>query len=200
MIYLELFWTFFKIGLFTIGGGQAMIPMIMTNVVEKNWMSYEALVDFIAISESTPGPFAINIATYTGIETAGIFGAMCATLGVVLPSVIIILLVAKVFTTFMKRRAVKEVFLGVSATVTGLLASVWLSLFLTLIFGLSIANYQLVGNFTPDWLSLALFGVVMPISFIKIKGKKFPPVLIVVVCALLGLLVFGLCDHFGVAI
>ncbi|MBO4381291.1 MAG: chromate transporter [Clostridia bacterium] len=200
MIYLELFWTFFKIGLFTIGGGQAMIPMIMTNVVEKNWMSYEALVDFIAISESTPGPFAINIATYTGIETAGIFGAMCATLGVVLPSVIIILLVAKVFTTFMKRRAVKEVFLGVSATVTGLLASVWLSLFLTLIFGLSIANYQLVGDFTPDWLSLALFGVVMPISFIKIKGKKFPPVLIVVVCALLGLLVFGLCDHFGVAI
>ena len=200
MIYLELFWTFFKIGLFTIGGGQAMIPMIMTNVVEKNWMSYEALVDFIAISESTPGPFAINIATYTGIETAGIFGAMCATLGVVLPSVIIILLVAKVFTTFMKRRAVKEVFLGVSATVTGLLASVWLSLFLTLIFGLSIANYQLVGDFNPDWLSLALFGVVMPISFIKIKGKKFPPVLIVVVCALLGLLVFGLCDHFGVAI
>ncbi len=200
MIYLELFWTFFKIGLFTIGGGQAMIPMIMTNVVEKNWMSYEALVDFIAISESTPGPFAINIATYTGIETAGIFGAMCATLGVVLPSVIIILLVAKVFTTFMRRRAVKEVFLGVSATVTGLLASVWLSLFLTLIFGLSISNYQLVGNFTPDWLSLALFGVVMPISFIKIKGKKFPPVLIVVVCALLGLLVFGLCDHFGVAI
>ena len=168
MIYLELFWTFFKIGLFTIGGGQAMIPMIMTNVVEKNWMSYEALVDFIAISESTPGPFAINIATYTGIETAGIFGAMCATLGVVLPSVIIILLVAKVFTTFMRRRAVKEVFLGVSATVTGLLASVWLSLFLTLIFGLSISNYQLVGNFTPDWLSLALFGVVMPISFIKI--------------------------------
>ncbi|MBQ3755421.1 MAG: chromate transporter [Clostridia bacterium] len=200
MIYLELFWTFFKIGLFTIGGGQAMIPMIMTNVVEKNWMSYEALVDFIAISESTPGPFAINIATYTGIETAGIFGAMCATLGVVLPSVIIILLVAKVFTTFMRRRAVKEVFLGVSATVTGLLASVWLSLFLTLIFGLSISNYQLVGNFTPDWLSLALFGVVMPISFIKIKGKKFPPILIVVICALLGLLVFGLCDHFGVAI
>lgn len=200
MIYLELFWTFFKIGLFTIGGGQAMIPMIMTNVVEKNWMSHEALVDFIAISESTPGPFAINIATYTGIETAGIFGAMCATLGVVLPSVIIILLVAKVFTTFMRRRAVKEVFLGVSATVTGLLASVWLSLFLTLIFGLSISNYQLVGNFTPDWLSLALFGVVMPISFIKIKGKKFPPVLIVVLCALLGLLVFGLCDHFGVAI
>ncbi|MBO4554426.1 MAG: chromate transporter [Clostridia bacterium] len=200
MIYLDLFWTFFKIGLFTIGGGQAMIPMIMTNVVDKGWMPYESLVDFIAISESTPGPFAINIATYTGIETAGIFGAMCATLGVVLPSVIIILLIAKIFTQFMKKRAVKEVFLGVGATVTGLLASVWLSLFLTIIFGISIANYQVVGNFTPDWLSLGIFAVVLPISFIKIKGKKFPPILIVVICALLGLLVFGLCDHFGFAI
>ena len=200
MIYLDLFWTFFKIGLFTIGGGQAMIPMIMTNVVDKGWMPYELLVDFIAISESTPGPFAINIATYTGIETAGIFGAMCATLGVVLPSVIIILLIAKIFTEFMKKRAVKEVFLGVGATVTGLLASVWLSLFLTIIFGISIANYQVVGNFAPDWMSLVIFGVVFPISFIKIKGKKFPPVLIVVISALLGLLVFGLSDYFGFAI
>ncbi len=200
MIYLDLFWTFFKIGLFTIGGGQAMIPMIMTNVVEKGWMPYDLLVDFIAISESTPGPFAINIATYTGIETAGIFGAICSTLGVVLPSVIIILLVAKIFTQFMKKRAVKEVFLGVGATVTGLLASVWLSLFLTIIFGISIANYQVVGNFTPDWMSLVIFGAVFPISFIKIKGKKFPPVLIVVICALLGLLVFGLCDFYGVTL
>lgn len=206
MIYLDLFWTFFKIGLFTIGGGQAMIPMIMTNVVNKGWMEYDALVDFIAISESTPGPFAINIATYAGLEAAngmggiGVLGAMCATLGVVLPSIIIILLIVKIFKEFMKKRAVKEVFLGVGATVTGLLASVWLSLFLTLIFGLSIANYQFVGNFTPDWLSLGLFAVVFPISFIKIKGKKFPPILIVVLSALLGILVFGLCDHFGFAI
>ena len=200
MIYLDLFWTFFKIGLFTIGGGQAMIPMIMTNFVEKGWMPYDLLVDFIAISESTPGPFAINIATYTGIETAGIFGAICSTLGVVLPSVIIILLVAKIFTQFMKKRAVKEVFLGVGATVTGLLASVWLSLFLTIIFGISIANYQVVGNFTPDWMSLVIFGAVFPISFVKIKGKKFPPILIVVICALLGLLVFVLCDFYGVTL
>ena len=200
MIYLDLFWTFFKIGLFTIGGGQAMIPMIMTNVVNKGWMEYESLIDFIAISESTPGPFAVNIATYTGIETAGIFGAMCSTLGVVLPSVIIILLIAKIFTEFMKKKAVKEVFLGVSATVTGLLASVWLSLFLTLIFGIGIANYKVAGTFTPDWLSLAIFGVVFPISFVKIKGKKFPPILIVVICALLGLLVFGLCDFYGLSV
>lgn len=206
MIYLDLFWTFFKIGLFTIGGGQAMIPMIMTNVVQKGWMEYDALVDFIAISESTPGPFAVNIATYSGMVAAqgagaiGVVGAMCATLGVVLPSVIIILLIAKIFTEFMKKKAVKEVFLGVGSTVTGLLASVWLSLFLTMIFGISIVGYKVVGTFKPDWLSFALFAVVLPISFIKIKGKKFPPILIVVICALLGLLVFGLCDYYGVNI
>ena len=108
MIYLDLLWTFFKIGLFTIGGGQAMIPMIMTNVVNKGWMEYDALVDFIAISESTPGPFAINIATYSGMVAAegaggiGVIGAMCATLGVVLPSLIIIMLIVKIFTEFMK--------------------------------------------------------------------------------------------------
>lgn len=206
MIYLDLFWTFFQIGLFTIGGGQAMIPMIMTNVVEKGWMEYDALVDFIAISESTPGPFAVNIATYSGMAAAegagaiGIIGSICATLGVVLPSVIIILLVVALFTQLMKKRAVKEVFLGVGSTVAGLLLSVWLSLFLTLIFGISIVNYQVVGTFSPDWLSLALFAVILPISFIKIKGKKFPPILIVVISALLGLLVFGLCDHFGAVI
>ena len=206
MIYLDLFWTFFQIGLFTIGGGQAMIPMIMTNVVGKGWMEYDALVDFIAISESTPGPFAVNIATYSGMVAAegagaiGIIGSICATLGVVLPSVIIILLVVALFTQLMKKRAVKEVFLGVGSTVAGLLLSVWLSLFLTLIFGISIVNYQVVGTFSPDWLSLALFAVILPISFIKIKGKKFPPILIVVISALLGLLVFGLCDYYGVNI
>ena len=200
MIYLDLFWTFFKIGLFTIGGGQAMIPMIMTNVVDKGWMEYDSLINFIAISESTPGPFAVNIATYTGIETAGIFGAICSTLGVVLPSVIIILFIAKVFTEFMKKKAVKQVFLGVGSTVTGLLASVWLSLFLTMIFGISVANYKIVGNFTPDWLSLGLFAVILPISFVKIKGKKFPAILLVVISALLGLLVFGLADHFGLSV
>ena len=183
-----------------------MIPMIMTNVVNKGWMEYDSLINFIAISESTPGPFAVNIATYSGMVAAegagaiGVIGSMCATLGVVLPSVIIILLIAKIFTEFMKKRAVKEVFLGVGSTVTGLLAFVWLSLFLTMIFGISISNFAVVGTFAPDWLSLGLFAVIFPISFIKIKGKKFPPILIVVICALLGLLVFGLCDHFGLTV
>lgn len=198
MIYLDLFWTFFKIGLFTIGGGQAMIPMIMTNVVDKGWLAQEALIDFIAISESTPGPFAVNIATYTGIETAGIFGAICATLGVVLPSVIIITIVAKLLSNFMKRKAVSEVFVGVRSTVTGLLTSVFISLILTMLFGIS-SIYD-TSTLSIDYIGIGLFAVILPISFIKIKGKKMKPILIVILSAALGVLCYGLCDYFGVII
>lgn len=198
MIYLDLLWTFFKIGLFTIGGGQAMIPMIITNVVDKGWLEETALIDFIAISESTPGPFAVNIATYTGIETAGILGAICATLGVVLPSVIIIILVAKLLSEFMKRRAVSEVFVGVRSTVTGLLMSVFLSLVLTMLFG--ITDIRNVGTISVDYIGIGMFAVIFPLSFLKIKGKKMKPILIVIISAALGILCYGLCDHFGITI
>lgn len=198
MIYLDLFWTFFKIGLFTIGGGQAMIPMIMTNVVDKGWLEQNALIDFIAISESTPGPFAVNIATYTGIETAGIFGAICATLGVVMPSVIIIIIVAKLLSGFMKRKAVGEVFTGVRSTVTGLLLSVFISLVLTMLFGISdIFN---VTGVHVDYVGIGLFALIFPISFIKIKGKKMKPFLLVILSAALGVLCYGLLDYFGIVV
>ena len=95
MIYLELFLTFFMIGLFTFGGGYAMLPLIQEQVIGKGWMTSEQIVDFIAVSESTPGPFAVNRATFIGTQMGGVLGAVCATLGVVLPSFIIILIVAK---------------------------------------------------------------------------------------------------------
>ena len=107
MILLHLFLTFFKIGLFTIGGGYAMIPLIQEEVLQNHWLSSTDLIDFIAVSESTPGPFAVNIATYIGAETAGILGAVCATAGVVLPSFLIILLVAKWFLSMQENRFVQ---------------------------------------------------------------------------------------------
>lgn len=186
---LDLFWTFFKIGLFTIGGGQAMIPMIMTNVVDKGWLSETALVDFIAISESTPGPFAVNIATYAGMETAGVGGAVSATFGVVLPSLIIIIIVAKLLSSFMKKPAVAEVFSGVRAAVTGLLFSVFLSLMLSMLLG--ITDVTNVDGVSVDWIGIGMFAVLLPLSFIKIKGKKFPPVLIILISAIAGILLYG---------
>ena len=104
MIYLELFWTFLKIGAFTFGGGYAMLPLIQAEVERHGWMTDAQLVNFVAVSESTPGPFAVNISTYVGMETGGWAGAACATLGVVLPSFLIILVVARCFVRFRSSR------------------------------------------------------------------------------------------------
>ena len=98
MIFFELFYTFFLIGLFTFGGGYAMIPMIQEQVVSKGWISESNLTDFIAVSEATPGPFAINISTFVGNSVGGVFGAICSTIGVILPSIITCLVVAIMFS------------------------------------------------------------------------------------------------------
>lgn len=189
MIYLQLFWTFFKIGLFTIGGGQAMIPMITNDVAAMGWLTEEQIIEFIAIAESTPGPFAVNIATYAGIETAGIGGAVMATLGVVLPSIIIIILVATLFSSFMKRRAVQEVFVGVRSTVTGLLLAVLLGLIIKILFGIN--NWKVDATPTVDYTGIIMYAILLPASFIKIKGKKIKPILLVIVSAILGVICYG---------
>lgn len=128
MIYAELFLTFFQIGLFTFGGGYAMVPLIRSEVTARGWMSVEEMIDFIAVSESTPGPFAVNIATYVGRVTGGIPGSVCATLGVVLPSVIVILLVARVFDAFRKSIWVESAMQGLRPAVIGLIAAALVSL------------------------------------------------------------------------
>lgn len=117
MIYLELFWTFFKIGAFTFGGGYAMLPLIQAEVESHGWMASADLVNFVAVSESTPGPFAVNISTYVGTELAGIPGGIFATLGVVLPSFLIILLVARCFEAFRNSRIVSGCMAGLKPAV-----------------------------------------------------------------------------------
>ena len=128
MIYLELFWTFFKIGLFTFGGGYAMLPLIQSEVLSHQWMSTADMINFIAVSESTPGPFAVNISSYVGRITAGIGGAACATAGVVLPSFLVILIVAGFYTKFRKSRIVEGALSGLRPAVIGLIAAALLSL------------------------------------------------------------------------
>lgn len=198
MSNLLLFWTFFKIGLFTIGGGQAMIPMITTNLVDAGAVSLEEVMNFIAIAESTPGPFAVNIATYVGMKMSGVVGAIAATSGVVLPSLLIIMAVAKLLTSFMKRKAVGEVFSGVRSAVTGLLISVFCTLLLSVLLGID--DIFAVKNVSPDWIGIAIFAAVCPLAFIKIKGKKLHPFFFIIICAALGVLCYGLCDYFGVQI
>ena len=189
MIYLELFWTYFKIGLFTIGGGHAMIPLIIREILGKGWMDSDMLLDFIAISESTPGPFAVNIATFTGMEMAGVLGALCATIGVVLPSFIIITLIVKLLYKFMKKKAVQEVFLGVRSSVTGLLMAVLLTLVFTVIFSMS--TVYSASSFSMDWTALGMFIAMIPLAFIKLEGRKIHPIIIILISAILGLILYG---------
>ena len=196
MVFLRLFWVFFKIGLFTIGGGHAMIPLIMQDVVAEGWISESVLIDFIAISESTPGPFAVNIATYTGTTVGeafggfwyGLLGALSATLGVVTPSIIIIILIVKLFSKAMKKPAVKEVFTGVRSSVAGLLLCVFLGLFLTVILGME-SVWDKGASF--DLIGFVIFAILMAVSFVKVKGKSLHPIIIVVLSGVLGLLMYG---------
>lgn len=196
MIYLQLFWTFFKIGLFTIGGGQAMIPMISQEVVEKGWLTLDEVQSFIAISESTPGPFAVNIATYTGVsvlQSAGvgesILGAICATLGVVLPSLVIITLIALAFSNFIKKPAVQSVFVYVRSTVTGLLIAVFAGFVLSTLLGVSSVLSHEPVQF--DVIGTCLFALLFGLSLIRIKGKTLQPIWLIIISAVIGTLCYG---------
>ena len=127
---LDLFITFSKIGLFTFGGGYAMIPLIQREVVDdKEWISSDELLDVVAIAESTPGPIAINAATFIGRKTAGIKGAVCATLGVTLPSFFIILIISYVLKAFEDLKLVQYAFFGVRAGVLALIFKALVTLF-----------------------------------------------------------------------
>lgn len=122
-IYVQLFVEFFKLGLFTIGGGMAMIPLIQDIVVNrKNWMTEEEAVDCIAVSQGLPGVIAINMATYIGHDRKGIKGAIAATTGVILPSFIIIILVVKLLSGFGDNSYVQGALIGIKAAATGLIA------------------------------------------------------------------------------
>ena len=196
MIYLQLFWTFFKIGLFTIGGGQAMIPMIIQEVVEKGWLTLDEVQSFIAISESTPGPFAVNIATYTGVsvlQSAGvgesILGAICATFGVVLPSLVIITLIALAFSNFIKKPAVQSVFVYVRSTVTGLLIAVFAGFVLSTLLGISSVLSHEPVQF--DAIGTCLFALLFGLSLIRIKGKTLQPIWLIIISAVIGTLCYG---------
>jgi chromate transporter len=171
MIFLELFWTFFLIGAFTFGGGYAMLPLIQIEVVNKGWLANEAVVNFIAVSESTPGPFAINMATYVGSEMGGILGAACATLGVVMPSFIIILTVAKCYDRFKNSKLVKGAMSGLKPAVIGMIGTAVLSIGKTVFV-------------QPGMLfSAVLFGVMAVLAF-----KKVHPIIIICISAIVGIL------------
>lgn len=190
MIILELFLTFFKIGALTFGGGYAMIPFVREQVLTHGWLSEEELLNMIAVSESTPGPIAINMATFVGSQQAGILGSVAATLGVVLPSFIVILIISALLKNFLKYNGVKAFLSGVRPCVVSLILGTAITLFLSVLLGIGERDFR----FNIDILGIIIFAMVVAISLIykKIKGKKPSPILMIAISACLGILFYSL--------
>ena len=188
-IYLQLFLTFLKIGAVSFGGGYAMIPLITSECTGLGWLSNEAILNFIAVSESTPGPIAINMATFVGASQGGFWGAVVATLGVVLPSFIIILIIATVVKGLMKYQGVKAFLGGIRPVVVGLSIATGLTMAITQITGIS----TIESTFAFDWKALVIFAVVAitHIIYKKFKKKAISPIILILVSACLGMLLYG---------
>lgn len=181
LMCLKLFLIFLKIGAFTFGGGYAMLPLMQQEVLANEWMDETQLLNFIAVAESTPGPVAINMATYIGIETAGFFGAVFATLGVVLPSFVIIMIVAKFYAKYSNSFIVKSCMDGVKPVVIGLISSTIISLALKVFIPEGLANISLSAFDFTFFCSVGIFAIVVYLAF-----KKVSPILLILISGVLG--------------
>ena len=190
MIYLKLFLTFFEIGLFTFGGGYAMISLIRDKVLTYGWLSEEELLNMIAVSESTPGPIAVNMATFVGSTQGGVLGSLAATLGVVLPSFIIILLIASLIRNFLKYRGVQAFLGGVRPCVIALILSTAITMALSGLLGLSTIG----SSIKMDIRGMIILTILVAITFVwkKIKKKKPSSIFMILLSAILGMVFYSI--------
>ena len=178
MIFIELFVTFFMIGAFTFGGGYGMVSLIRETVLSNGWLAEDEFLNFIAVSESTPGPLAVNMATFIGSSQAGFTGALVSTLGVVLPSFIVILTVARCYDAFRQNRIIAGAMTGLKPAVVGLISAAILSIARTVLMP--------TGAFAVN-AGLAVSLVIFAIALFLVLKKKTHPVLIIVMGAALGI-------------
>ena len=183
MIYLQLFYEFFIIGLFTFGGGYAMIPLIQDAAVNNGWLTIDEFYNFIGICESTPGPIAVNMATYVGATQGGILGSLCATLGVVMPSFIIILLIAAVLNKLTNNKYFKNFIKGVRPVIISLILFAGIKLLIKCI-GIDITTFEVAINY----ISIIVFVLIIAVYFIitKVFKKKISAIYIILISAFLG--------------
>ena len=176
MIYLQLFYTFFKIGLFGFGGGYAMLSMIQGEVVTRyGWVTSQEFTDIVAISQMTPGPIGINAATYVGFTSTGsVWGSVVATFAVVFPSFILMLTISKFFLKYQKHPVVESIF------AVGLLASA----------ALVLMNVENFGSPTEDTYTFVISIIIFLIAFIGTRKYKANPILMIIACGIAGLLLY----------
>ena len=184
-IYLLLFLEFFKIGLFTFGGGYAMIPLVKEVVLEYGWLTESEFYNFIGICESTPGPIAINMATYIGARQGDLLGSICATVGVIRPSFIMIILIAALLKNIIKNSYVQAFLTGIKPVVLGLISSTGLVLLAKAIgyVDLKTFNFNLVAVFIFSILVILYFGI------LKLFKKKLSAISVILISAILGILI-----------
>lgn len=184
MIYLKLFLSFFIIGAVSFGGGYGMISIVRDTTLANGWLTESQFINFIAVSESTPGPLAVNMATFVGSSQAGVLGAALATLGVILPAFIIILLISIVLKNLLKHPAVVSILETVRPCTVALILSTALILALDTLFP----------AYTPDVKSLAVFVILIftHLVYNKLTSHAPNPILMILLSAVLGLLFWGL--------
>lgn len=183
MIFLQLFYEFFKTGLFAVGGGLATLPFLEDISQRTGWFTSAQLADMLAISESTPGPIGVNMATYVGFETAGILGALCATVGLVMPSVIIIVLVSKVLEKFRTNTYVEAAFYGLRPASVAMVASAGIGVAMTTLLNLTASGFAVL-----RWRELVLAAVILVLTNFVPKVKKFHPIVFIALAAAVGVI------------
>ncbi len=181
MIYLQLFLSFLQVGMFSVGGGYAAMPIIQSSVVEKyGWLTMSEFTDLITIAEMTPGPIAVNSATFVGIRIAGIGGAVIATLGCILPSCIIVSALALIYIKYKNVSAVQNVLGSLRPAVVALIASAGISILINVVFGSAQISVSAV-----EWLGAILFAA----AFFALRKFKFNPIVVMMSCGAISLAV-----------
>lgn len=190
MIYLKLFLSFLKIGAFSFGGGLGMISLIRDECIGNGWLTEAELLNLIGVAESTPGPIAVNIATFVGSSQAGFFGGLLATLGVVLPSFIIILIIAALFSGLFKLGAVRATLNGMRPSIVGLILGMSAILCFSLLFGIS--SYKSELSF--DIFGALILGACALGAFIykKIRKKEISPIILIIFSGVMGAILYGI--------
>lgn len=188
MIYLNLFLTFLEVGAVSFGGGYGMISLIREKCLGSGWLTEEGLMNFIAVAESTPGPIAVNMATFVGSSQAGFLGALVATLGLVLPSFVIILLIASVIRNFIKFKGVQAALGGIKPVVIGLILATAATMFLSVVFTVT----TVYAGFSMNISALVILGILISTAILykKRTKKAISPILLIVISAILGIILY----------
>ena len=189
MILVRLFLTFFEIGTLSFGGGYGMISLIREKILENGWLAESEFMDFIAVSESTPGPLAVNMATFIGASKAGFFGALAATLGVVLPSFIIIIIIAALIKNLLKYSGIQAFLSGIRPTVVGLILATAITMGLRTLF-----SFEKISDLpAPDIKALIILTILLifHITISAIHKKRPSPIFMILVSAGLGIVLYS---------